>query len=266
VHLSLISITRTWLNVRAWQDLQRRGLYTIEIMSVPKDRTFAMYKHLCDANNHTAKAKLNWQTPLEYSQGETPDISVFCFHFWEPVWFLRGPAQMPHRKWVRGRSMGIAWSTGDAMTFVVHPDKDEELGSRTVHRSVVVARHPDEKQPRQILQNLSDFFFPTPKFKTESDDRIVGRKRKSEDLPGEQPNTASPVPGESAEDFPTKCTDMSNLSPIETQLREDYLAAAKENEELLKQLTTPPREIMDFGNVMKVTSHRTKTKSDGSST
>jgi hypothetical protein len=249
---------------RAWQDLQRRGLYTIETMCVPKERAFAMYKHLCDANNHTAKSKLNWRTPLEYSQGETPDISVFRFHFWEPVWFLRGPAQMPHRKWVRGRFMGIAWSTGDAMTFVIHPDQDEELGSRTVHRSVVVPRNPDEKQPRQILKNPSDYFFPTPKF-TEQADAIVGRKRKSDDLLGVQSEPASSVPGESSKDFPTECPDMSNLGPIETKLREDYLAAALENEELLKQLTTPPGEILDFGNIIKIVSHRRKNKPDGSS-
>ena len=97
---------------------------------MPKDRVFHMYKHLCDVHNHTALASLKWRTPLKAGQGETPDLSVFRFLFWEPVWFLKGSAQHPERQWVKGRFGGIAWTTGDAMTYICFPDKDQNVGKR----------------------------------------------------------------------------------------------------------------------------------------
>ena len=38
-----------------------------------------------DVRNHLASRKLNWRTPTERLTGDTPDISVFRFHFWEPI-------------------------------------------------------------------------------------------------------------------------------------------------------------------------------------
>lgn len=35
--------------------------------------------------NHTAAERLQWHTPYERIHRETPDISIFCFIFYEPI-------------------------------------------------------------------------------------------------------------------------------------------------------------------------------------
>ena len=40
-------------------------------------------KWVKDVHNSTALRSLNWKTPLEISAGETPDISMFNYYFWE---------------------------------------------------------------------------------------------------------------------------------------------------------------------------------------
>ena len=243
---------------RAWQDLQNRGEYTITTMCVPKERIFSMYKHLCDVHNHTARSSLAWRTPMEHSQGETPDISVFRYYFWEPIWFLRGPAQQPNKKWVKGRFMGVAWNTGDSMTYVVCPDGhlDKELGNRSVHRSIILARDPNENQPHEIIKYKSDYFFPTPKVDSPKPLPLKGRKRKSGQLSETSEESGNSTPGEQADDNPSKCPDVSQLGPIESALRNEYMETAKANERLLTQLSTPPADILDMGNATAIKSHR----------
>jgi hypothetical protein len=44
--------------------------------------------HVADVHNNTANQKLNYRTPLEVRDGETPDISgLLEFKFWEKVYF-----------------------------------------------------------------------------------------------------------------------------------------------------------------------------------
>jgi len=78
---------------RAWQDIQIRGKRIQAVHLVPKERQFDMYRYVCDVNNHTARKSLNWRTPMEALSGETPDISVLRFYFWEQVWYLNTPSQ-----------------------------------------------------------------------------------------------------------------------------------------------------------------------------
>jgi hypothetical protein len=35
-----------------------------------------------------ARRSLDWSTLHELQWGERPDISMFCFIFWEPIWYL----------------------------------------------------------------------------------------------------------------------------------------------------------------------------------
>jgi hypothetical protein len=66
----------------------------------PPERVINLYKHLVDCqHNHRAHESNGWQrTPLEIVDGETPDISVFRFKLYEPIWFLHGPSQFTTRK------------------------------------------------------------------------------------------------------------------------------------------------------------------------
>jgi hypothetical protein len=87
-------------------------------MVIPRKHTFAVLAHICDCFNHSAIAK-DERTPLEILTGDTPDISVFRFKPYEMVWYLKSKAALQHREWVKGRFLGIAWSTGDQMCYHV---------------------------------------------------------------------------------------------------------------------------------------------------
>ena len=65
--------------------------------------------------------QLNWRTPQEILNGETPDISVFRFHFWQPIEYYE-PAKQPKDGWGPGRFLGVTWDSGDDMTYYIEPD------------------------------------------------------------------------------------------------------------------------------------------------
>ena len=44
-------------------------------------------KWVKDVDNVSASHTLNWKTPDEYYYGNTPDISKYRFHFYEPIWY-----------------------------------------------------------------------------------------------------------------------------------------------------------------------------------
>lgn len=56
---------------------------------------------------------------MEAISGDTPDISVFRFKFYDPVFYLHTVCTTEKKKsWVKGRVIGIARLTGDAMCYV----------------------------------------------------------------------------------------------------------------------------------------------------
>ena len=230
---------------RAWQDIKRRGHYLEQKSGIPTDKKFALYKHICDCHNHTALASLNWRTPMEALDGETPDISVFRFYFWEPVWYLKGPAKFPERKWLKGRFQGIAWSTGDQMCYEICPD-DDDVKKTVVHRSIVLPRHPEENAPRELLNHPSDHFFPTPKVSSAA--QLAGRKR-----PAEGPAEVQAVTTDGDKDDLQH--DTSEQGPLEKDLRMEYLKEAKDDEARLQELASPPADVLDHGSISKVTRH-----------
>ena len=75
---------------------------------VPMSRHSYCQKWCVDIRNHLASRKLNWRTPKEKLTGETPDISVFRFHFWELIEYYEPNAKQPHDGWEQGRFLGIA--------------------------------------------------------------------------------------------------------------------------------------------------------------
>ena len=83
-----------------------------------------------DCINHTSSARLNWHTPMELYTGDTLDISMFGFRFWQPVEVFEATAAFPHPKLVNARFIGIAWTSGDLFTYKVwtEPDGDWRKG------------------------------------------------------------------------------------------------------------------------------------------
>ena len=88
-------------------------------------------KWCCDVHNHLAQRSLDWKTPMEVSTGSTPDISVFCFHFWEPIWYYE-PIKQPKDNLQKGRWLGFAHSCGDAMTYYICTEKSPDKGRNVV--------------------------------------------------------------------------------------------------------------------------------------
>ena len=89
--------------------------------NVPMYRHSYCQKWCVDIRNHLASTKLKWRTPKVILTGETPDISVFRFHFWELIEYYDPTAKQPHDGWKKGRFLGIAWESGDGMTYKIEP-------------------------------------------------------------------------------------------------------------------------------------------------
>ena len=61
-----------------------------------------------DCLNHIAKKTLGWRTSTEVLNGDTADISMFRFKFWELVKFYANKEPFPQSCWIMGRFLGIA--------------------------------------------------------------------------------------------------------------------------------------------------------------
>jgi hypothetical protein len=255
---------------QCWQDLKYRAHTIKKTYMVPDSKQAAMFRHLCDCNNHTAHKSLKWRTPMEEIDGETPDISVFRYSFWEPVWYLEGPAQFPERNWIKGRFLGVAWNVGDQMCYAVCPEpkggtppkKGKHMHGRTVCRSLVVPRHPDENGPREILQNKSDYYFPTPKLSTTDVSSEGRKKRKSSDISTNEPPVEESE--DEAENTPAVETvdeeDANNHrayvppGPMEEKLREEFLKLAEDHDKRVGEITAT-HEYLDSTDIERIVRH-----------
>ena len=130
---------------RKVQDAKHRTSMTLQYSKAPLLFWCYCLYFVIDCLNFTAKKKLNWRTPMEVLNGETPDISMFRFKFWEPVWYYENPAKWPSSTKLPGRWIGIAWNHGDDFTYRIWttPENDWRKG-REIIRNVVMCRH-DEK-------------------------------------------------------------------------------------------------------------------------
>ena len=137
----------------------------MEKYNVPLSRHGWCQLHCARVRNHLASRKLNWRTPLEKLTGDTPDISMFRFHFWEPIEYLDPTENQPLSGWKKGRFLGINWDSGDSMTYFVETEKDHNEGRNVVlTRSNVRSKQDhippsgeiDDPQNPRLPQNEAD--------------------------------------------------------------------------------------------------------------
>ena len=129
-------------------------------------------EYLCSVNNYVDRARLGNRFPYEAFWGETPDISMIWFKFWEPVYYWNWTETASKVFMHPGRFMGFAWSTGDPMTFkVLQCHANPKRRSRVLHRGTVVPRALDVVGYNSALQPKSDAYFPVVK----PDDGISGK-------------------------------------------------------------------------------------------
>ena len=76
-------------------------------------------EYLCSLNDYVARASIGNRFPYEAFWGETPDISMIHFKFWEPVYYRNWNKTASKVLMHPGRFMGFAWDVGDPMTFKV---------------------------------------------------------------------------------------------------------------------------------------------------
>ena len=94
---------------------------------------------MADISNHTASEVLNYCTPLEARDGETPDISALCqFKFWELVYFCKhSKYDFPEEGGNEGLGhwLGRAKDYGDKMCYYILDTETEEIVVRSMVRS-----------------------------------------------------------------------------------------------------------------------------------
>jgi hypothetical protein len=148
---------------------------------------------IVDCGNYSANKQLDWRTPIEKLQGFTPDISVFRFSFWRPLWYYEPTAKFPALNFLPGRMVGIAWEHGDALSYRIWttPNDDWEQGTELI-RNVVQDRHYTDNEPRASYDD-SSLVFQGPKKKTQKKEKArYDDKKRSQPIEKPDDGVASP--------------------------------------------------------------------------
>ncbi len=98
---------------------------------------------------HLSKISLRGRSGHEMIFGETSDISIFRFRWFQPVWYYCPTVSFPTDKMRPGFFLGIAQGTGDGFSYIILPvdklsDISETRNPPTVVRSVVRSRSLSE--------------------------------------------------------------------------------------------------------------------------
>jgi hypothetical protein len=174
VPLSILRDNAKMESSQMWQDIMRKywvkDLFTEPYHSNqnPFERAFATHKdkiqrvmidtgcdphawfkaacHVANVSNHTAHQSLDYRTPLEIRDGETPDISALCqFTFWELVYNQKHTNNFPTqaRNEGLGRWLGRAPNHGDKMCYFILDTTTEEIVVRSMVRSATGTDRPN---------------------------------------------------------------------------------------------------------------------------
>jgi hypothetical protein len=92
--------------------------------------------------------------------GDTLDISVFRFSFWETIYYHDPHARFPNPNLLTGRFLGIARTTGDTFTFYIYTQKAQG-------RNVVLARSVIRRRYENDPDSSHDYETPNESIVTE---------------------------------------------------------------------------------------------------
>ena len=120
-----------------------------------------MMEYLCDVKNYVSLDSLNNCLPYEAFWGETPDIPMICFKFWEPVYFRNWTYKSGKVLMHPGRFMAFTWNVGDPMTFkMLQCNANPHKCNMVVHRGVIITRNLEVTGYRSDLGPKSDASLP----------------------------------------------------------------------------------------------------------
>ena len=117
----------------------------------------AWYKAMChvaDVMNCTARKRLDYRTPTERRDGQTPDITALIqFKFWEIVLYQRGVTHFPETggSEALGHWCGRALNYGDKMCYWILDCESEKFVVRSMVRKAT-----DERSNAAYLENIQE--------------------------------------------------------------------------------------------------------------
>lgn len=156
-------------------------------------------------HNHLACRRNNNATPLQLSEGSTPDVSKFRFYFWEPIWYHDPSTKQPEDNLKKGRYLCIAENSGDEMTYHIRTEKDEGTNVYLV-RSLIKSRRKHIGTDTEYTNNdaeLADKFTldPTKDLISHDDDidTINNNEEDDPDTPDTNENILDHLTDETAE-------------------------------------------------------------------
>ena len=78
-------------------------------------------KFLDKTRRFLSQPKLGGKSGFEMIKGETGDISIFRFSWFEPIWFYNPSVSFPKDKMQPGFFLDIAENTGDGFSYEIIP-------------------------------------------------------------------------------------------------------------------------------------------------
>ena len=121
----------------------------MEAFEVPLNRHHWCPKWCADVHNNLASRQLDWRTATEKLTGNTPDISMFRFHFWAPIQYYDPTIKEPKNGWKNGHFLGFVWNAGDHLTYFVETNKASG-------RDTVLTRSLVRPVPTNIDNNINN--------------------------------------------------------------------------------------------------------------
>jgi hypothetical protein len=145
---------------------ERRGgtlkaavVHLLRISGVPLHFWCYALEYMCLFRSVTARRSLEWMLPHKRHWGDRPDISVFRFVFYEPIWYYNPRQAFPKPKMLKGRFMGIAQNVGDAFCYLIltQPENDSDGETpQVLARSVIRRRYVREESPVIAIDDNSN--------------------------------------------------------------------------------------------------------------
>lgn len=145
--------------------------------NVPLSRHHWAQKWCCDVHNIAANRNLEWRSAKERKTGHTPDISMFRFHIWEPIWYYVPHTKQPENSLKKARWLGFAHSSGDAMTYFIETENEDKKKRNVILvRSIIRTRRKHIGTKEEYVNEdptLANFFLSQPELVTNKDDLLV---------------------------------------------------------------------------------------------
>ena len=109
-------------------------------------------KWCVDVHNVLSCRRNSWLSPRALKEGNTPDISMFRYYVWEPIWYFDPTVKQPKDNLKKARWLGIAWSSGDSMTYYIETERPRSEGRSTVLIQSVIRTRPKKYWERDRVR------------------------------------------------------------------------------------------------------------------